>query len=75
MKSFSAIIGKLGGATKAARILGTSQQNAHGMMVRNSIPPRYWPKIVQVIDDVSLADLSAMAAERERGSWQSDTAS
>lgn len=67
MQSFSQIIDTLGGPSEAARKLGTSQQNAWQMKDRNSIPPKYWPRIIETIDGVSLSQLATLAAKRSRG--------
>ena len=65
MNTFTSIIAEMGGATKAARILGTSQQNVHSMAIRNSIPARYWPVVVDSVKGVTLSDLAKMARARK----------
>ena len=64
MNNFTSIIAEMGGTTKAARVLGTSQQNVHSMAIRNSIPAKYWPAVIKAVKGVTLSDLAKMAQDR-----------
>ena len=78
MESFSDIIDALGGPTAAMQALGApSPQAVWNMKARNSIPARYWPRLVAAMAErgivgVTHEGLARLASrrggpERDRG--------
>lgn len=66
MQSFSDVIAAFGGVVPFRDALGLPDVNARQMKQRDSIPPGYWPRIVEVarereLDGVTLEVLADLA--------------
>lgn len=72
MRTVIDIVEAFGGTAEFAQVIGTTPQNVTNMKARNSIPSRFWRRIVanassRRLKDVSLdvlADLHAYPRER-----------
>lgn len=73
MKSFAEVIDAFGGAQPFAAALSIPGSHARTMKARDSIPPEYWPEVVQQaasrgVPGVSYELLAQLVAEnRGRG--------
>ena len=66
MNSFTEIIDAIGTTYEVGRKLGTSQQNASRMRVRDTIPTKYWAKVCKLVDGVDGAKLAELAMRRKK---------
>lgn len=72
MQTFGDLFDKFDGPARVGQAIGVSTIHAANMKRRGSIPPRYWPRLVQAatergISEVTadkLAELAAARAER-----------
>lgn len=67
--SVNAIIGAFQGVSELGRAIGATPQAVSNMRARGSIPPRYWPRLVEAakargIAGVTFETLSAIAVDK-----------
>ncbi|MFC3635811.1 hypothetical protein ACFONL_00155 [Camelimonas fluminis] len=65
------MIEALGGTVQFAKDVGCSVSTASSWKIRNSIPPRYWPRVVDIaryhrVPGISFETLAGLAAQKER---------
>lgn len=64
MDSFKGIIDAFGGVVPFRHAMGLKDLNARQMHLRNSIPPGYWPRVV---DEAKLRNIEGVTLEALAG--------
>jgi hypothetical protein len=80
METFTEIIDGFGGPARFAEALGITASHAGVMKQRQSIPPEYWPTLIEAakarhIEGVTAETLVALAADRASRRSPTDTPS
>lgn len=70
MQSFTEVIARLGGPEAVAPIIGAKADTVRKMSERDSVPPEYWPALIDVARDkrvrgITLAKLAKMKRPRK----------
>jgi hypothetical protein len=71
MNTFKDVIAKFGGPAKYGRAIGISTERAAEQRARGSIPPVYWPAVVNAANELGISEitvdvLAALYAERRQ---------